>query len=97
MAPGPDVLDHGTLQRIDDAVKAICDALDCLETTQHLVEAGLDLVLDSEHQPWLIEVNSRPRGRMEVLASTKPEAYLNAHIDACARPLEVIAGWMARD
>ena len=40
------------------------------DEAQRMVEAGLDLVIDSQSDVWLIEINSRPRGRMEVLAST---------------------------
>jgi len=97
VAPGPAVLDSRCLQRISDCVHGLCGAFDQLDEATHMVEAGVDLVLDRHHHPWLIEVNSRPRGRMEALATNDPSAYEDAHIDACARPIAVIAGWKTRD
>ena len=97
VAPGPAVLEPQCLQRISDCVHGLCEAFDKLDEAKHMVEAGVDLVLDQHHRPWLIEVNSRPRGRMEVLAANDPSTYENAHIDACARPIAVIAGWKTRD
>ena len=56
-----------------------------------LVEVGVDVVIDPHGAPWLIEVNSRPRGRLEVLARLDPARFGHAHVDACARPLRVLA------
>ena len=58
-----------------------------------MVEAGLDLVIDAKSNVWLIEINSRPRGRMEVLAAHDPATYQDAHVEACARPIRVVASW----
>ena len=93
VAAGPDVLAPKTLARIHEETLSICAVLDTMNTAKHMVEAGIDLVLDSEFEPWLIEINSRPRGRMEVLAAANPRDYHSAHVDACSRPLEVIAYW----
>ncbi|MEL6345588.1 MAG: YheC/YheD family protein [Myxococcota bacterium] len=81
-----------------DALHTICQqTLDAL--AQHpdgdlLVEVGLDVVFDAAEQPWLIEVNSRPRGRLEVLAARDPARFAQAHRDACARPLRALAHWV---
>ena len=88
-----DVDKEQTTDFFNDAIEQICNALDQVKVADRMVEAGVDLVLDEQHHPWLIEINSRPRGRMEALASLDPQTYLNAHIDACARPLQVIAAW----
>jgi predicted ATP-grasp superfamily ATP-dependent carboligase len=74
-------------------VKTICEALTHIEEAKQMVEAGVDLVIDEHEEVWLIEINSRPRGRLEVLASHDPSAYLDDHINACARPIRVIAQW----
>ena len=60
------------------------------------VEVGVDLVIDSEGVPWLVEVNSRPRGRMEALAAADPGRFLDAHVAACGRPIAALA-WLARN
>jgi len=55
------------------------------------LEAGVDCVIDSEGAPWVIEVNSRPRGRLEALAGQAPEDFAERHVAACARPLRYLA------
>lgn len=51
------------------------------------VELGVDAVVDRAGNPWLIEVNGRPKGRLEALAHAHPERFAQAHLDACVRPL----------
>lgn len=55
-----------------------------------LAEVGVDVVIDADEAPWLIEVNSRPRGRLEALAGIDPGQYAEAHVRACARPLRFL-------
>ena len=56
-----------------------------------LIELGADIVIGQDHQLAVVEVNSRPRGRLEALAHLSPEAFLEAHVQACCRPLWTIA------
>jgi len=55
-----------------------------------LVELGVDLAVDADGRPWVIEVNARPRGRLLALAERDP-SFLPAHVEACARPLRWLA------
>lgn len=57
-----------------------------LERLPGALEVGVDAVLDPDHVPHLIEVNSRPRGRLAALASLDP-AFAREHEDACRAPL----------
>jgi glutathione synthase/RimK-type ligase-like ATP-grasp enzyme len=59
-----------------------------------LVEVGVDVVLSPEGQPWVIEVNGRPRGRLEVLAARDPTRWLTLHTETCLRPLQWL--WQRR-
>ena len=87
VASGDQVLEEETLARLRIATDALCHALDGIDPGGLALEAGADFVLDTNHRPWLIELNSRPRGRMEVLSAHDPERYQAAHIMACARPI----------
>jgi len=96
VAAGPKVLSVATLSNIEEEVHAITAGLDRCPEAAFAVEAGLDLVLDSQEKPHLIEINSRPRGRLEVLAQHDPEGFEDAHVEACARPLRMLAWWAKR-
>lgn len=63
--------------------RAICGAVTSWIEDPQVVEVGLDLVVDPSGEPWLIEANSRPGGR---LAALGPE-HREAHLQACLRPL----------
>ena len=93
---GAEALDAACLTRIHDSVVDIADALDRLPEAEFMVEAGVDLVLNRDMHPTLIEVNSRPRGRLEVLATHNPASFQHDHLEACARPLRVIAAWRTK-
>lgn len=56
-----------------------------------LVEIGADVVIGRDGQLAIVEINSRPRGRLEALAGLSPEDFLEAHVQACCRPLRTIA------
>jgi len=87
VAPGPDALDADVLARITHLMGRICNAVEGIDGAPWVLEAGADLVLDADYKPWLIELNSRPRGRMEVLAAQRPEQFEADHIAACCRPI----------
>lgn len=55
------------------------------------VELGVDVVVDDDGTAWVIEVNGRPRGRLEALAGPAPARWRDAHVAACVRPLRYLA------
>jgi glutathione synthase/RimK-type ligase-like ATP-grasp enzyme len=90
---GADVLPPATAAAVQAAVEEAVAAFDPLDG---VVELGLDLVIDSQGFAHLIEVNSRPRGRMEVLAARDPLRFGALHTEALLRPLRVVAARAAR-
>jgi len=76
-----------SLRRVEERTLAVAQALSTHPASESLVELGIDLVLDAEESPHLVEVNSRPRGRLEALAASAPDQYAGAHTQACARPI----------
>ncbi len=93
VAPGTDALSSHLCDRINSTARQITDALDQLPRASRAVEAGLDMVIDDQEHPHLIEINSRPRGRLEVLATLDPDRFGSAHEIACGRPIQMLAHW----
>lgn len=89
--PAADELSAKTMSQIASVCSAACSALSAHPDGHLLVEVGLDLVLDGADVPHLIECNSRPRGRLEALASQWPDRFASAHRAACGRPLRYLA------
>ena len=52
---------------------------------------GVDVVLDPDLEPWVLELNGTPRGRLEALSAQAPDRFEAAHIAACCRPLRTLA------
>ena len=89
----PEVLSATTRAALDRHGLAAARALTALPGAEPLLELGLDLVIDAAGEPWLIEVNGRPRGRLAWLAAQDPQTWAAAHLEACCRPLRALASW----
>lgn len=57
-----------------------------------LLEVGVDAMIDDALLPWVIEINTRPWGRLHALYKADPSRWSEAHIEACARPFRWLAG-----
>lgn len=86
--PGP------TLAEAEALTARICQLLGAQPQGEWLVELGVDLVIDEALRPHLLEVNSRPAGRLQNQAQADPARYAAAHLAACARPMRYLA-WRA--
>ena len=89
--PASDSLPSETILEIKRQSFVACNILDKEPDGLYNVEFGLDFVIDPEYKPWLIEVNSRPRGRLENLAQSYPERFHKEHQDACIQPIRYLA------
>jgi len=89
--PAIQALPSDTIDYILQQSQSICSILDAQPNGIYNVEFGLDFVIDGEYRPWLIEVNSRPRGRLEQLAQQFPDRYLQEHEAACIQPIRYLA------
>ncbi len=91
VVPADEVLADGGAElhaRSCEAAARFCDAL----PGEPVVELGLDWVLDDKGRSWLVEVNGRPMGRLEVVAEQEPGRFAAAHVASCAAPLRALAG-----
>ena len=89
--PAIDFLPSETIHEIERQSFVACSIFDKEAKGRYNVEFGLDFVIDPEYRPWLIEVNSRPRGRLENLATTDPDRFLVEHQSACVQPIRYLA------
>lgn len=80
----------GAVDEVTRLAVGVADALARAPGGELLVELGVDLVVDRDGLPWLVEVNGKPRGRLEVLAGRDP-SWQAAHVRVSARPLRWLA------
>jgi glutathione synthase/RimK-type ligase-like ATP-grasp enzyme len=89
--PAEDIVEPGALVDCRERALRVCAKLQAHIGSALLVEAGVDFVVDEAGRPQLIEVNSRPRGRLKALANASPERFAAAHLEACMRPIRYLA------
>ncbi len=85
------VLSPDTLFAVRGAVSHVCARLSEAVGGELALELGVDIALDRDGQPWVLEVNSRSRGRLVVLDRIDPSRFRRAHLDALQRPLRTLA------
>jgi hypothetical protein len=92
VAPAEDHLSGVVLDEVYAQVRHVCAVLSAVDDPGGVaLELGIDLALDADHRPWVLEVNTRPRGRLTVLAKQAPERFGKAHRDAMTRPWLTLA------
>ena len=89
--PAKNVLSKSLCAEINRLCLQCCQAIASCEAGEWAVELGIDMVLDDHENLWVIEINSRPRGRLEVLADQFPGQFAAEHTEACLQPLRFIA------
>ena len=91
VGPAERVLEPARVRALDALCLQVADILASQPWGRLAVELGVDAVVDERGDFHLIEVNSRPRGRLEAMAEQDPARWADAHVEACARPLRYLA------
>ncbi len=96
VGPAERVLEPLRVASLDALSTAVAAAIAQHPWGHLAVELGVDAVVDHQGAFHVIEVNSRPRGRLEALADQDPDRWADAHVEACARPLRYLASEPSR-
>ncbi len=89
--PAEEVLAADSLRALDRLCVEVAWAMADHPWGRWAVEMGVDAVVDHRGGFHVIEVNSRPRGRLQTLAEKDPTRWADAHVEVCARPLRYLA------
>jgi glutathione synthase/RimK-type ligase-like ATP-grasp enzyme len=92
--PAKDLLRGNTISQMNNMVLSACALLSSLPDGDLMVELGWDMMIDDNETPWMIEVNSRPRGRLEALATAGFAGFDEQHLAATVAPMAYLS-WLA--
>lgn len=89
--PAEDLVAPDTLARAAQLARFAAQAVHAAAAAAPVVELGVDLVVDPQGEPWLIEVNGRPGGRLSALQQRDPLRWAEAEREAVCAPLRGLA------
>jgi glutathione synthase/RimK-type ligase-like ATP-grasp enzyme len=91
LLPAEELVSIDTVREARRLAESAFFTLAAADPDELLIELGVDLVVASDGEPWLIELNGRPGGRLSGLAAADPARFQDAATEALARPLRALA------
>jgi hypothetical protein len=88
--PAEELLPSSCREELHRLSSLITEMLSKQPSGANLIELGLDFVIDKSWSPWLIEINSQPKGKYLELAQRRGGVWLQRHHSALEKPFKSI-------
>ena len=93
VVPAKEQLPDQTIQSIHKQSLEACALLSECPQGEWIVEFGIDFVIDEDWKPWLIEINSQPKGKLKSLHRERPKQFHAEYLDIIAQPFRCLQLW----
>ncbi|MAA79794.1 MAG: hypothetical protein CL916_11090 [Deltaproteobacteria bacterium] len=91
--PAKELLLSKTIQNIHKQSVKAAQYLAELPNGEWIVELGIDFVIDAHWNPWLIEINTQPKGKLKSLYKSHPEIYEEEFMNIIEQPFQCLKTW----